>query len=101
MKAAANNSIAVTGLTVVFIGLAVAFYLDLWGRPTALAVLPLTGPEFTNTATVRMSAAELFRTGGDTSGMACYSCHDEKNPSSFTLIPMELFCFSRKRRFGD
>jgi hypothetical protein len=80
MKVAANKSLAVTGLTVVFIGLAVAFYLDLWDRPTALPVLPLTAPKFTNTTTVRMSAAELFRTGGDTSGMACYSCHDEKKP---------------------
>ena len=80
MNAATNNSLAVTGLTVVFFGLAVAFYLDLWGRQPALSPIPAAAPDFTNTATVRMSAAELFRTGGDTSGMACYSCHDEKKP---------------------
>ena len=80
MKAVANKSVVLTGLTVVFLGLAIAFYFDLWGRPVALAPIPPTAPDFTNTATVRMSAAELFRTGGDTSGMACYSCHDEKKP---------------------
>ena len=35
-------------------------------------------PQFTNTATVRLSAAELIRTGGDTSGLTCYACHDTK-----------------------
>ena len=80
MKAATTTSLAVTGLTVVFLGLAVAFYLNLWGRQPGLAPIPATPPDFTNTATVRMSAAELFRTGGDTSGMACYSCHDQKKP---------------------
>ena len=80
MKAAAKNSLVVTGLTVVFFGLAVGFYLNLWGRPSTLPSIPATPPDFTNTATVRMSAAELFRTGGDTSGMACYACHEEKKP---------------------
>jgi hypothetical protein len=78
MKAATNNPLAITGLTVAFFGLAVAFYLNLWGRQRGLAPIPATPPDFTNTATVRISAAELFRTGGDTSGMACYSCHDQK-----------------------
>jgi formate-dependent nitrite reductase cytochrome c552 subunit len=80
MKAAANKSLVLTGITVVFFGLAAAFFFELWGRPVALAPIPPTAPDFTNTATVRMSAAELVRTGGDTSGMACYSCHDEKKP---------------------
>ena len=80
MKAAANKSLALTGLTVVFLGLAIAFYFDLWGRPAALPAIAPTAPDFTNTATVRMSAAELVRTGGDTSGMACYSCHDVTKP---------------------
>ena len=33
-------------------------------------------PSFTNTATVRTSTAELRRTGGDTSGVECYTCHE-------------------------
>jgi hypothetical protein len=32
-----------------------------------------------------MSAAELTRTGADTSGLACYSCHDEKKPVQITF----------------
>src|SRR5262245_42427832 len=80
MRAAANKSIVTAGLTFVFVALAVAFCLNLWGRQHALPLIPATPPDFTNTATVRMSAAELFRTGGDTSGMSCYSCHDQKKP---------------------
>src|SRR5262245_46290625 len=80
MKTATYSSLVASGSTVVFFGLALALYFELWGRPTPLRVIPPPPPEFTNTATVRMSAAELFRTGGDTSGMACYSCHDEKKP---------------------
>jgi formate-dependent nitrite reductase cytochrome c552 subunit len=80
MTATANKTLAQMGLTVVFVSLAAAFYFNLWGRLVARAPIPPTPPDFTNTATVRMSAAELFRTEGDTSGMACYSCHDEKKP---------------------
>jgi hypothetical protein len=80
MSTEANKSVVLTSLTVVLFGLAAAFYFGLWGRPAPLAPIPPTAPDFTNTATVRMSATELFRTGGDTSGMACYSCHDEKKP---------------------
>ncbi len=80
MNADTNKSLVLTSLTVAFFGLAAAFCFNLWGRPASLAANPPTAPEFTNTATVRMSAAELIRTGGDTSGMACYSCHDDKKP---------------------
>lgn len=76
MSTATNRFLVLTGLTMVFSGLAVAFYFDLWGRPAPRAVIPATPPDFTNTATVRLSAADLFRTDGDTSGLACYTCHD-------------------------
>lgn len=78
MNVAASKSFVPAGLASVFLLLTVAFYLNLWGRTPAPVSIPATPPEFTNTATSRMSAAELFRTGGDTSGMSCYSCHDPK-----------------------
>lgn len=80
MNGTATKTIVQAGLTIGLVSLAAAFYFNLWGRHAALPPIPATPPDFTNTATVRMSAAELFRTGGDTSGMACYSCHDEKKP---------------------
>lgn len=80
MNATSKTSLALTALAVGFFGMAAVFCFNLWGRLAARAPIPPTPPEFTNTATVRMSAADLFRTGGDTSGMACYSCHDEKKP---------------------
>lgn len=80
MSAAEKKKFVQAGLTIGLLSLAAAFCFNLWGRHAALAPIPPTPPDFTNTSTVRMSAAELFRTGGDTSGMACYSCHDEKKP---------------------
>jgi len=78
MSADTKESVVLTGLTLVFLALGGAFLLNLWGRPPSPSSLPLVDPQFTNTATVRLSAAELIRTGGDTSGMACYACHDLK-----------------------
>src|SRR2546425_5416448 len=76
-----ENSLRVMSVLLLgFLGGAPPFFSARGGRRPALPPIPPTPPDFTNTATVRMSAAELFRTEGDTSGMACYSCHDEKKP---------------------
>src|SRR5262245_8794743 len=80
MSAAAKKTMVETGLMLALLSLAVAFYFNLWGQHAVLPPIPPTPPDFTNTATVRMSAAELFRTGGDPSGTWCYSGHDEKKP---------------------
>ncbi len=85
MSADFKGSIVGVGLTVLFLGLASAFWLNLWGKPSCPALVPSADPQFTNTATVRMSAAELIRTGGDTSGLACNACHDEKKPVALHL----------------
>jgi len=80
MNADAKMRLVVTGLSVGCAGLAGAFLLNVWGHPQSLAVNAPVDPAFTNTATVRMSGAELDRTGGDTSGFGCYTCHDKKKP---------------------
>lgn len=80
MNATAKGNAVLTGLCLAFLTLAGLFLLDLWGRPAPLVPIPPVEAEFTNTATVRMSAAELNRTGGDTSGLQCYTCHDPKKP---------------------
>lgn len=72
------SKFAFVGISFLFAALAGAFLLDPWGRPAPLASIPPLPPDITNTATVRMSAAELFRTEGDTSGLTCYACHDAK-----------------------
>jgi len=78
MNSARRSSIVLNLLCVVFVLLSAAFYLDLWGRTPTLPSIPPVDPAFTNTATVRMSGAELVRTGGDASGLDCYACHDRK-----------------------
>ena len=85
MNAETSKNRALTSLTIGFLGLAGLLLFNLWGRPTAPAHIPPTPPDFTNTATVRMSAAELFRTDGDTSGLACYTCHDAKKELAVKL----------------
>src|SRR5437867_3218254 len=79
MKSVANRTSAVLmSLTALFTTLAAAFWLDLWGRPVLPAPIALAQEQFTNTAPVRLSAAELIRSGGDASSLDCYAC-DEKN----------------------
>ena len=78
MNASRKQGLAEVGLTLGFLGLIAAFVLNLWGRREPTEVNAPTPPEFTNTTTVRLSAADLYRTDGDTSGFACYSCHDLK-----------------------
>lgn len=80
MSQQAKSNLVLSGVTVLFLALSAAFYLDLWGRPSPLPAVPLVDPAFTNTATVRVSGAELIRTGGDASGLDCYACHERTKP---------------------
>lgn len=75
-----KTSFVLLFLTFALLGLAAAFRMDLWGRPAAPAVWPPVDASFTNTATVRQSAAELIASKGDTSGLECYACHERGKP---------------------
>jgi hypothetical protein len=78
MSAAAKKaSLVLACLTLVFLGLAVVFTST---QPHALAAPPIPKPPVPKPTTVRVSAGELIRSGGDTSGLACYTCHDQANP---------------------
>ncbi len=76
MECPSKASLALTGLAVAFLALAMAFHLEIWGRYEPPPALPRVDPSFTNTSTVRTSLAELKRTGGDTSEFACNACHE-------------------------
>lgn len=65
-------------LVLAFLSLALGFIFNLWGHPAKNEPIPLVDLKFTETNTVRMSTADLIRTGGDTSGTECYACHDKK-----------------------
>jgi hypothetical protein len=71
-----KTAVVLIGLSFLFLALHFAFQSDLWGRPQPLIDIPLVDPTFTNTATVRQSTAQLKQTGGDTSGVECYTCHE-------------------------
>lgn len=72
-----RTSVVLTGIAATFLILAVAFLLNLWGRPESLANIPLVDAQFTNTATVRVSLGELIRTKADTTDFDCYTCHEK------------------------
>ena len=69
-----------TFLAVLYILLAASFRMNLWGNPDLPPKISIVDPKFTNPATVRVSAAELIRQGGDVSALDCTSCHDLNKP---------------------
>ncbi len=72
-------------LSVAFFFLAMAFYIGWWGPPVRLPEIPLVDTNFISTATARQSVADLMRSGGDTSGLDCYACHDQKKPTKLKM----------------
>jgi hypothetical protein len=80
MQNANRTSVVLVGLAMVFVSLALAFLGDIWGRPVPLPVIPLVDPQFTNTATARVSLGELIRTKADLSDFDCYVCHEKGKP---------------------
>jgi len=83
MKDDRRLSLTLALLTAAFAALAIAF-VRTPAQPALTPRPPLTPPQtlagVTPPGTVRVSAGQLIRSGGDTSGLACYSCHDQKNP---------------------
>jgi predicted CXXCH cytochrome family protein len=49
------------------------------GRPDRAPIVPRDALAITP-GTVRISAGQLIRSGGDTSGLSCYSCHHQDSP---------------------
>jgi len=72
--------LALRGLVVLFGALAVAFLMNLWGRPAPLYPIPLVDPAFLDTATNRRSYADLVRAKEDLSDFDCYACHEKNKP---------------------
>ena len=85
MTAATKTAWALTAMSVSFLGLSAVFISTSGGLPPKHARIPLVDTNFISTATARMSAADLIRTGGDTSGLECYACHEKNKPPKLTL----------------
>jgi hypothetical protein len=75
-----KTSAVVTGLTVLFTGMVLAFWMTARGGTVVAHKPSAPVPVFTNTATVRLSVAELTKSGGDVSGLDCYACHTKDKP---------------------
>src|SRR5215831_17257641 len=80
MNATSKTAWVLISLSVAFFGLSAAFYFDVWGHPAKTTAIPLVDTNFISTATARMSASDLIRTGGDVSGLECYACHEKSKP---------------------
>ncbi len=69
-----------TGLAVVFIGLAAAFLSDSWGYPAPRVKIPLVDKAILDPTTVRRTYADLIRAKEDLSDFDCYACHEKGQP---------------------
>jgi hypothetical protein len=85
MSATAKTAWILSGVTGSFLVLAAAFCYQPAYRPDLGPTIPLVDTNFISTATARMSAADLFKSGADTSDFECYVCHDKNKPPKLTL----------------
>ncbi len=72
-------------LSCCFLALAASFYFERGRGAVHATSIPLVDTNFISTATARMSAADLVRSGGDTSGLDCYACHEKNKPLKLKL----------------
>lgn len=75
-----KETLVLAGISAAMLGLAASFLLNTWGNVRPPTTVPPTPPEFTNSATIRMSAQQLIHSGEDASGLSCSACHDENKP---------------------
>jgi formate-dependent nitrite reductase cytochrome c552 subunit len=85
MDASPKSGVVLALLSLCFVVLTVAFNLDLWGHSESLPPLALVDTNFISTATSRVSAADLVSSGGDASGLDCYTCHEKNKPLKLKL----------------
>lgn len=69
---------ALLGCTAVFLALGGGFIATSGGRQPIAPPLSAGTVAKIETGPVRISAAELIKSGGDASALDCYACHDEK-----------------------
>lgn len=85
MTAVARTGSVLALLSAAFLGLTLLFLIDPWRHPAQSQTIPLVESNFISTATARLSAGDLMRTGGDTSGLDCYTCHEKNKPLKLKL----------------
>ena len=80
MNTTSRTPLVLSLLTIGFGALALAFASGYPRSPLTLPPIPLVDPQFTNTATVRVSLADLTRAKADLSDFDCYACHERNKP---------------------
>jgi len=75
-----KTGLAAKGVAILFLTLTAVLLSDIWGTPASSPSIKPADPVFTNTATIRISAKELFEMEADTSGMDCGACHEPGSP---------------------
>ena len=76
-----KTDITLALITIGFTTLAI-YFARVPARPGVVALPPLVPAEALaiTPGTVRISAGQLIRSGGDASGLACYTCHHQDSP---------------------
>ncbi len=85
MSATAKTAWTLGCITAAFLVLTAAFCFPPASRSSTTPAIPLVDTNFISTATARVSAADLFKSGADTSDFECYVCHEKNKPPKLTL----------------
>jgi uncharacterized CHY-type Zn-finger protein len=72
--------LVLAGVGLAFVGLAVLFVADLWGRPVLPATIAPVDVKFLDTKPWRQSYADLVAAKEDLSDFDCYACHEKNKP---------------------
>ena len=80
MNESQKTSTVLTSLTLLFAACTLAFWTSSHSGVDVTRQGSAQHPLFTNTTTVRLSVAELTKSGGDVSGLDCYACHSKDKP---------------------
>lgn len=80
LRPGARSNLLLAALVVVFLGLAAAFVVDLWGRPMPPAKISPVPAAFLETTPWRRSYADMVAAKEDMSDYDCYTCHEKNKP---------------------
>jgi uncharacterized CHY-type Zn-finger protein len=73
-------NLVLAGVTLVFTGLAVLLFANLWGQPAQRPDIPRVDPALINPAPSYASYDDLVQSGGDVAMYSCYICHEQSAP---------------------
>lgn len=76
----AGTTAVLAAVALLFAGLAVLLWANVWGHPPKPRPIPLVDPAFLQSTPWRRTYADLVKAKEDLSDYDCYGCHEQKQP---------------------